>query len=303
MSARTTRARVRLAATGSVLLLPFMALFVAFYIAPILYAIWQSLFTVERDSPLGLGGAREVFSGLKNYIAAAGDSVFIESFGRVLLFGVVQVPVMIVLSVALAVMLDAASARAPKLFRSFYFLPYGVPGVVASIMWGFLYAPGLSPLIDLIHGMGIEVDFLGRDTVLWSIANIVIWQSAGYSVLIVAAQLKAIPHDIIESATVDGVSGWQLVRHIKLPLIRPAIVLSSVFAIIGTLQLFAEPFVLGPRAPGITSGYTPNIQIYNQAFKLNNYNLAAAESVVLALVIMICSFGFMWVFTRSEDLK
>lgn len=303
MSSRTSARSRRVFGAGAVLLAPFLIMFAIFYIAPIFYAIWQSLFTVVRDGPLGLGGATQMFAGFANYAAVLGDEVFIQSFGRVLLFGAVQVPVMILLSVTLAMLLDAASARLPKLFRSVYFLPYGVPGVVASIMWGFLYAPGLSPIVDLVHALGIDIDFLGREAVLWSIANIVIWQSAGYSVLIVAAQLKSIPHDIIESATVDGATGWQLVRYIKLPLIRPAIVLSSVFAIIGTLQLFAEPYVLAPRATGITSGYTPNIQIYNQAFLLNNYNLAAAESVVLAVVIMVCSFGFMWIFTRNEDLR
>jgi multiple sugar transport system permease protein len=301
MTSQLRRRRRAVAVTGAVFLAPFLVLFAAFYIAPILYAIWQSLFSIER-SALGLGGSKQVFTGLKNFVAVFQDQVLMQSFGRVLLFGIVQVPLMLILSVALAMLLDAASARLPKLFRSMYFLPYGIPGVVASIMWGFLYAPGLSPLVDFVHALGIDIDFLGPEAALWSIANIVIWQSAGYSVLIISAQLKSIPHELIESATMDGVTGWQLVRLIKLPLIRPALVLTSVFSIIGTLQLFSEPWILAPRATGITSGFTPNIQIFNQAFIFNNYNLAAAESVVLALVIMICSFGFMRLFTKEDDL-
>ena len=276
-----------------VLLAPFVLLFLAFFLVPIGYALYQSLLKIERTGVLGLGGSHTVFAGVTNYTRALHEPGFVDSLLRVLLFAVVEVPVMVVLSVALALLLESASAFAPRFFRSAYFLPFGVPGVIASILWGFLYVPGVSPIGSLLGHLGLKVDFLSTGTVLWSIANIVTWEFAGYNVLVVVAQLQAVPAELYEAARVDGASGWKVMRAIKLPLARPAIVLITVFTIIGTLQLFAEPLVLRPISPSISSQYTPNLSAYNAAFQYNEYNLAAAESVILALSACVLSFVFL----------
>ncbi|MGP3947207.1 carbohydrate ABC transporter permease [Streptomyces sp. 7N604] len=291
---RLTRTEARNARVATGFLLPFLALFLLCFIAPIGYAIYQSLLKTERSGPLGLGGgAQEVFAGLDNYAHALQDSTFTSGFGRVLLFGAVQIPVMLALATTLALLLEAASARWVGLFRTAFFLPYGVPGVIASILWGFLYVPGISPFVEMGKSVGWDLDFLSSGTVLWSIANIVTWQYAGYNMLVLVAQLKAVPGELYEAARIDGASAWQVARHIKLPLIRPALVLTTVFSIIGTLQLFAEPLVLQPLSNAINSGYTPNLAAYNEAFKGNNQNIAAAEAVLLALVACALSFGFL----------
>lgn len=291
---RPTRTEARNARAAAGFLLPFLALFLLCFIAPIVYAIWQSLHRTERTGPLGLGGAeREAFAGLANYAQALGDDRFLSGFGRVLLFGAVQIPLMIVLATVLALLLESASARWVTFFRSAFFLPYGVPGVIASILWGFLYVPGISPLVKLADAVGWQVDFLSRDVVLWSIANIVTWQFTGYNMLVLISQLKAVPQELYEAARIDGANARQVALHVKLPLIRPALVLTCVFSIIGTLQLFAEPMVLRPLASSIDSGYTPNLHAYSEAFVGNNQHVAAAEAVLLAVVACVLSFGFL----------
>ncbi|MET8676393.1 sugar ABC transporter permease [Streptomyces sp. NPDC004647] len=291
---RLTRTEARNARAAGGFLLPFIVLFLLSFIAPIGYAVHQSLLKVERSGPLGLGGSpEEVFAGLDNYTQALQNDSFLAGFGRVLLFGAVQIPLMIVLATALALLLEAASARWVGFFRTAFFLPYGVPGVIASILWGFLYVPGISPFVEMAQGVGWDVDFLAGDTVLWSIANIVTWQFTGYNMLVLIAQLKAVPGELYEAARIDGASAWQVARHIKLPLIRPALVLTTVFSIIGTLQLFAEPMVLRPLTNTIDSGYTPNLHAYNEAFTSNNQHAAAAEAVLLALVACVLSFSFL----------
>lgn len=282
------------------LLGPFTVLFAATIALPIGYAIYESAVGIKRSGAFGLGSSSPTFVGLSNYRAALTDHAFTTSLVRVLLFAVVQVPVMIVLATALALLLDAASARGVRFFRSVYFLPYGVPGVIASLLWGFLYTPGLSPIVSLGSALGLNINFLSSGSILWSIANIVTWQYAGYNMLVIVAQLKAIDGDLFEAAAIDGASGWQLVRHIKVPLVRPAIVLTTVFTIIGTIQLFGEPLVLRPLTSAITTDYTPNLSAYNQAFTNNNDNLAAAESVLLALVACAFSFGFLKIVNRTE---
>ncbi|WP_371667330.1 sugar ABC transporter permease [Streptomyces sp. NBC_00289] len=281
-------------------LLPFVALFLFVFVLPLGYALYESLLKPIRSGPLGLGPATVGFAGLDNYTLALQQSDFLDGFGRVLLFGIVQVPVMLLLATALALVLDTLSQRWAGILRAAYFLPYGVPGVIASILWGFLYVPGVSPLVDLLGRVGLAPDFLGYHNVLWSIANIVIWEFTGYNMLVIVAQLKSIPQELYEAARIDGASAWQTAVRIKLPLARPALVLTGVFSIIGTLQLFAEPLVIKPLTSTVTSSYTPNLAAYNEAFANNNIYLAAAESVILALVASVLSFGFLSLVNRRE---
>ena len=272
---------------------PFALVFAAFFVVPIGYAVWQSFTRVRRTGPLGLGGGETTFAGLRNYTDALTQTGFTDSLLRILVFGLVVVPVMIAVAVVLALLLDSASAVWPRFFRTVYFLPYGVPGVIASILWSYLYLPELSPVLEVLQKVGVTVEPLGGDSVLWAIANIVLWEFAGYNMLIVVAQLQAAPRELYDAARVDGANAWQLVRYLKLPLIRPAVVLAAVFTIIGTVQLFAEPLVLKRAAPAVVNDYTPNVSAYNQAFTYNDYGLAAAEAVLLALAAFVLSFGFL----------
>ncbi|QPZ37881.1 sugar ABC transporter permease [Paramicrobacterium chengjingii] len=282
------------------LLAPFLLLYIFTFILPIIVAIGSSFTTVKRSGLFGEQGVTSQFAWFDNYALALADGNFIASIGRMLLFGIVQVPVMIVAATVLALLLESASARWPGLFRAAYFMPYGVPGVIATILWSFLYVPGLSPVIDVASWIGLDINFLGAGTVLWSIANIVTWSYTGYNMLIIIAQLKAIPAELYEAARVDGAGPWRIARSIQIPLITPALVLTTVFSIIGTLQLFAEPQVLQTVAPAIDSQYTPNLSAYTTAFAYNDYNVAAAQAVLIAVVAFALSFAFLRLTNRKS---
>jgi multiple sugar transport system permease protein len=273
--------------------LPFGVLFTAFYLAPIAFAVVESLYTVEREGTFGR--AREVFGGLAQYERVFSDGPFWASMGRVLLFGVVQVPVMLGLALLLALLLDSGLVRGRRFFRLAFFVPYAVPGVVAAIMWGFLYSPGLSPF----SGLTSSVDLLSADLVLWAMANVVTWVFVGYNMLIIHAALLSIPTEIYESARLDGAGQVRLAWSIKIPLVMPAIVLTAVFSIIGTLQLLAEPQVFRTFSSAVSSTYTPNLTVYSTS-SVPNFNLAAAFSVVLALLTFVLSFAFLRWTRRGE---
>ena len=272
-----------------ILLAPFLIVFLGTMIVPIIMAIGYSFSSVERSGLLGEGGITNSFAGLDNYLKALSNANFVESIGRMILFGIVQVTVMIVAAVILALLLESASAKWPGFFRATYFLPYGIPGVIATILWSFLYIPGLSPIVDVLQMVGIEIDFLGPRMVLWSIANIVTWTYTGYNMLIIIAQLKAIPGELYEAAKIDGASGFRVAMAIQLPLIRPALLLTIIFSIIGTLQLFAEPRLLQTMSAGITSEYTPNMSAYAFAFQYNDVGMAAAQAVIIAVSAFLLS--------------
>jgi len=265
---------------------PFVLLFALFYIVPIAYAIYQSFLTVERDGTFG--PATQVFGGLTQYVAVFQDDEFWASVVRVLLFGIVQVPIMLGLALLFALLLDSPLLKGKKFFRLAFFAPYAVPGVIAAIMWGFLYSPTLSPFAPVTQ----NVSFLSADLILWSIANIVTWVYVGYNMLIIYSALLAIPTEIYEAAKLDGANNWQVAWKIKIPLVTPAIILTAVFSIIGTLQLLAEPQTLRSFSTAINSTFTPNLAVYTTA-SVPNYSLAAAMSVVLALATFALSFAFL----------
>jgi multiple sugar transport system permease protein len=267
------------------LLAPFVVLFALFYIVPIAYAFVLSFFVTEREG--AFGPAENVWGGLSNYIQAIRDPALLESVGRVLLFGFVQVPVMLILALLFALLLDSSAARFKRLFRLSYFVPYAVPVVIGTIVWGFLFTPGLGAVAKFI-----PIDFLGDDWVLWSIAIIVTWTYAGYNMLIMYSNLQAIDRDIYEAAHVDGANGWQVALRIKVPLIRDSVILTGVFSIIGTLQLFTEPQVLRSISTSISSTYTPNLLVFTAASG-NAYSYAAAISFLLAIATAGLSFAFL----------
>ncbi len=282
--------------------LPFGLLFLLFFIAPILYAIYESLFRSQR-SGLGLGAATIDFNGLSNYLQVIHDPDFFTGVGRVLLFGIVQVPVMLGLALLLALLLDSTVVRFKPFFRLAFFVPYAIPGIIAALLWGYLYDPGLSPIVKGVSGLGLGTpDLLGPQTVLWSIANIVTWAWTGYNMLIIFAALQAIPTELYESARLDGASGWSIAWRIKIPLVTPALILTCIFSIIGTLQLFNEPQVLSTISNNIPTSYTPNFYAYYTAFGNNNYYYGAAIAVVLALVTCVLSFGFLHITQRQAGV-
>lgn len=290
------RGRGRIQHTGAIVIFtaPFVILFVLFYLLPIGYAIWQSLLVVEREGTFG--EATEVFGGLSQYALVFQNEAFWTSVGRVLLFGVVQVPIMIGLALVFALLLDSPLLRGKKFFRLAFFVPYAVPGVIAAIMWGFLYSPNLSPFTVLTG----NVDLLSADLVLWAIANVVTWVFVGYNMLIIYSSLLAIPADVYEAARLDGAGQIRIAWSVKIPLVGPSLVLTAILSIIGTLQLLAEPQVFRSFSSAVTSTFTPNMTIYATS-AVPNVSLAAAFSVVLALATFILSFTFLRITRQKAD--
>ncbi len=134
------KARTRTNAAAGMLLAPFFVLFTLVMVVPTGYAVWLSLFT-EKQSGLGFGGSETVFSGLGNYAAALGDPAFREGFAVLLGYCVFHIPLMTGGALALALLLDSTLARARRFFQLALFLPHPVPGIIAALIWVYLYTP------------------------------------------------------------------------------------------------------------------------------------------------------------------
>lgn len=277
---------------------PFVLLFLTFLVAPIVVALVNSLYS-RQSSGLGFGGTTVEFVGLANFIRAFSDTDFLVGFGRVALFGIVQVPVMMIIAAALALLFDTALVRGRKFFQFAVFLPYAVPGVIAALLWGFLYQPSVSPLLQGLRAIGIEADLLAPGTILWSVANVSVWSYTGINMIILFAALQSVPREIYEAAKLDGASEFRTALQVKLPMIAPAILLTTLSSIIGTLQLFNEPQVLQSITSNIASDWTPNMAIYAASTLGKNPNLASAMAVILGLATLVVSLIVLRVSNRT----
>ena len=264
---------------------PFLAVFLFALVAPVLYAVYLSLFQNKL-----IGGNR--FAGLANYRQALTDAQFWSSFERVALFLLVQVPVMLVLALAVALALDSARLHWAPLYRLGIFLPYAVPAVVAALMWGFMYGTQFGLIGDLDRVVHSSLpDPFSNALVLYSIGNIVTWEFVGYNMLIFYSALRVIPGELYEAAELDNASVWRVVWHIKLPALRPAVMIAVIFSVIGSFQLFNEPNILKPLSPDTISSYfTPNMYAYNLSFAGQEYNYSATIAIVMGLITMIVAY-------------
>jgi multiple sugar transport system permease protein len=245
---------------------------------------------------LGLGpSARsEVWGGLTNYKDTLTDSDFLHSVLRVLGYGLVVIPVMLGLALLFALLLDSVRVRARRFARVVIFLPYAVPAVISSLLWGFLYLPSVSPFTYAADQVGITLpEPLAPGLVLFAIANIAVWGGCGFNMIVLYTALRSIPSDLYEAARIDGASELQIALRIKIPIVIPSLIMTSVFSMITTLQVFAEPTVLRPLTNNISTSWSPLMMIYRDAFTRNDIYSASATSVVLAVATFLLSFGFL----------
>ena len=264
---------------------PFMAVFVLVFLAPIAYSIYLSLF---RNRLIG-GNA---FVGVDNYRQALQDPRFFDAIGRVGLFLAVQVPVMLLLALLAALAVDSGRLYGRNFFRITIFLPYAVPAVVATLMWGFMYGTRFGLVGNINEAFGVQLpDPLSPELVLASIGNIVTWEFIGYNMLIFYSALQVVPRSLYESAEIDGAGQLRIITAIKLPAIRGALVIATIFSIIGSFQLFNEPTILRALAPNaITTSFTPNMYAYSLSFNGQQYNYSATVAIVMGALTMVVAY-------------
>lgn len=264
---------------------PFVVVFAFVFLAPIAYSVYLSLF---RDQLIG----GTTFVGMDNYQQALQDDRFWQSLARVSLFLMVQVPIMLGIALLVALALDSGRLYGRDFFRISIFLPYAVPAVVATLMWGFMYGTRFGLVSDINDALGTSLpNPLSPDLVLASIGNIVTWEFVGYNMLIFYSALRVIPHSLYEAAEIDGAGQIRVITAIKLPAIRGALVIATIFSIIGTFQLFNEPNILQKLAPNsITTDYTPNFYTYSLSFSGQQHNYSATVAIIMGLITMVIAY-------------
>ncbi|MFE4176984.1 carbohydrate ABC transporter permease [Streptomyces sp. NPDC056909] len=232
------------------------------------------------------------FVGLDNFRTLLDDDRALESIGNTLLltFAVVVVQNGVGLLLALGV---NAEIRSRSLLRIIFFAPAVVSPVMVAFLWKYVYNPdngaGLNAVLGAVGLDGLRQDWLGDPSLaLWSVAAMVVWQYAGYSMVIFLAGLQGVPAELHEAARIDGAGTWQRFRHVTWPLLAPALTINLMLSTIGGLKLFDQVYAATNGGPG-TSSETLSTVLYKEAFVFGKFGYSTAVALVLALFVAAVS--------------
>jgi len=216
-------------------------------------------------------------------------------------YGCIVVPVMLGLALLFALMLDSEKVRLAPFTRLAIFLPYAIPGVVAALLWGFLYLPDVSPFYFVLDRLGLpQPDLLDGGPLYLALSNIAVWGGTGFNMIVIYTSLRSIPAEVYEAAKLDGATPLQIALRIKIPMVAPSLVLTFFFSIIATLQVFSEPTTLKPLTNSVSTTWSPLMKVYQDAFGKGDIHAAAAQATIIALATLLLSFGFLRAANRRQ---
>ena len=266
--------------TGWAFLLPAAILIFVFCFYPMAQAILLSF----RKT----GG---VFTGLSNYTRVFQDKTFQQCLFNTFFYFLIQVPIMLVLALILAQLLNSPKIRCKGLFRTLIFLPCATSLVSYSMIFKSLFAPD-GVVNRVLTGIGLSsVDwFQSTWPARWVIVIALIWRWTGYNMVFYLAGLQNIEYSVYEAAKIDGANGWKTFWKITVPLLKPTIIMTFIMSINGTLQLFDESVNLTKGGPA-NSTITMSHYIYNTCFiNVPNFGYAAAMSFIIFIMVAVLAF-------------
>ena len=244
----------------------------------------------------------KVFVGLENHRTLLGDSVFWQSIRNGVILFFLYVPIMTLLALVLAVILNTKFVRFFQVFRTMIFIPYITTMVAAGFVFRMMMNTKYGFFNIFLTSIGIPpVPWL--DTVWWariSLSLLVIWAWLGYNMVIMLAGLQTISKDMVEAATIDGANPVQAFFHITVPLMKPIILFSVILSTIGSFGLFNEVYSLTAGGRPMNATLTPIVYIYQQAFQHYKFSYASAVSYVYFAIIIILTLLQLRYFGREE---
>ena len=275
--------------SGYLFVLPYLLLFVAFVIVPLVFGFGLSFFRWEMLSPLPPESV-----GLGNYADALGDAYFWKALKATALFVLMTVPSTIALAMLVALGLAALPKR-QGLYRAACFLPIMINVSVAGILWRWIYNSEFGLLNTYLARLGCApAPWLTNPYLaLPSVVFMTLWWTVGGPTVILLAGLKQIPMHYYEAAAIDGAGRWQRFRHITLPLLRPVLLFVMIMNVIGSFQVFGQTFMMTRGGPELTTRVLVQY-IYETAFNFSRMGSGAAMSWLLFIVIAVFSLVQFW---------
>ncbi|WP_328697979.1 carbohydrate ABC transporter permease [Streptomyces sp. NBC_00342] len=278
------RRRSREALTAWLFLLPSLIGFVVFTVGPVVAAAVISLLDWNLFSS-------PTWVGLRNFARLGPDPTFWSALGNTAYFTLVSVPLTIVVSLALALLLNQGIRRI-AVFRSLLLLPYATITVAVAFVWIWLYIPhdGLVNTVLGWFGISGPAWLISENWAMPALIVMSVWKSFGFGMVVILAGLQTIPQQLYEAGRVDGASPWHSFRHITLPMLSPALFFVVVTSVIGSFQVFDQALIMTNGGPG-TRTTTLVMYIYQTGFKNYDQGYAAAQSLVLFAFIVLITAG------------
>ncbi len=263
-------------------LVPYLAIFLIFWAWPILYSVYLS-FLDTRGFPWALEPG-------VNWGRIWSDPFFRQALRNTLILLAVQVPVMLLLATGLAVGLNSPLLKLKGFYRFAFFAPVVVGSVAYSAVFRLLFNTQNGAVNAALAGLGLpRVDWLNTPVAAFVLIVLTVtWRWTGYNAIIILAGLQNIPLELYEAAKIDGANPWQQFWGITLPLLRPILLFALVLSVIGTLQLFTEPFLITGGGPG-NATLTLGVYLYQQGFRSFNFGYASAIGYAIALLAVLFS--------------
>ncbi len=280
---------------------PFFILFAIFQAFPIGYSVYISLFDWNGIGPM-------TYVGLKNYdyLVGPGGKAFQQSLQNGVILFVMYVPIMTLLAIVLAVLLNSKRVRGFRVYRTVLFMPYITSMIAAGITFQLLLQQDNGLFNVVLEALGgspqawLESKWLAR----FSLCLLIVWGWLGYNMVIILAGLQTIPHELTEAARIDGANAVQAFFYITIPLLRPVIVFSVILSTIGSFGLFNETQALfrATRGAGpLRSTLTPLVYIYDQAFGRFRLGRAAAAAYIYFALIFVLTLIQLKYMGREEE--
>ena len=274
-------------------LLPYLLIFILFWAWPIINSFYLS-FVDTRSFPNTLEPG-------VNWGRLVNDPFFWQAFWNTCLILFVQVPVMLALATALAVSLDSPLLKLRAFFRFAFFAPVVVGSVAYSAVFRLLFNNQNGAVNVALGGLGLPTpDWLNTPgPALFLIMLTVTWRWTGYNAIIILAGLQNVPLELYEAAKLDGANAWQQFWGITVPILRPILLFAFVLSVIGTMQLFTEPFLITQGGPG-NATLTLGVYLYEQGFRNFNFGYASAIGYTIALLAVLFSVMQLRLFGRES---
>lgn len=275
---------------------PTILIMLVIVVVPIFISVYYSL--LDWD---GLG--RGTFVGLRNYMELAGDERFVNSIKNSLLYVAFSLFIQLPISLFLALIV-ANIKRGEKFYRTTYFIPVIISGVVIGQLWQKIYNGDyglLNAVLGSLHLEHLQQDWLGQETTALIAAFIPnLWQYVGYHMLIMYAGIKSISPEIYEAATIDGADSRQIAFKVTIPLLKPVLEVCVTFSLIGALKIFDLIYVLTGGGPFFTTE-VPTIYMYKTIFDSFHYGYGSAISIFIILECFVFTMLLKLFFRNKEE--
>ncbi|MDB4865707.1 MAG: sugar transporter permease [Cohnella sp.] len=288
------KSKVNKSAYGYLFISPFFIGYAVIGLVPILYTFYLSL--TKWD-----GFTDPVYVGLSNYQRLLHDSFFFQTIGNTLIIWIFSIVPQLILALLLALILNEKFIRGKHFFRAVFYFPNLISAVTLGVLFSLIFDWQTGAVNKMLMNIGLLHDPINwlKDP-WWSraiAAAVTCWQYFGFNLIVFIAGMQSIPAEVFEAAEVDGATKRQMVFKITLPLLRQVFMFTFITSVIGGLQLFDGPLMLGD-GPGNTAR-TMIMYLYETAFKAFDYSYGAATAYGIFIIIMV----FTAITARASRLK